>query len=134
MFAFFVRGLISATLLQLGLTSTAGLIQNISSHSATPSLLWYIPGAFALPLAFLLFTSSGWIYRLAFFYLAIWTYVLVSNLILLPMYGRKPPMPLQTSLLGIVAYSFPCVVALIDWLRRRRSNHALERTAAQPVE
>lgn len=129
MFSCFVRGVMSATLLQIGLTSTIALVRFVSGYSpAIPSFVWFIPGVLALPLAFLLFTSSVWIYRLAFTYLAFLTGVLVSNLILVPMVGGKPAMPLETSLEGIVGYSFPCIVALIDWFRRRSSKQVLEPT------
>jgi hypothetical protein len=61
-------------------------------------------------------------YRLAFLFLAFLTTVFVFNLIFLPLYGIQNPVPLQTAIEGIVGYSFPCVVSLIEKCRRRRSK------------
>ena len=124
----------SATLLQIGLPSTVALIRLIVEQSDDSLLLWYVPSVLALPLAFLLFTSNVWTYRLALAYLAFMAQVFLVNTLFLPMFGRKPPASLEASLLAIIVYSFPCVVALMEAFRRRRSNQTLESTAGHSVE
>ena len=65
----FVKGLMCATLLQLGASSSIALARGLIHQSSVASLLWHIPGILALVLALLLFTRSSVAARTAFAFL-----------------------------------------------------------------
>jgi hypothetical protein len=101
-----------ATLLHLGLSSLSVLIQG-SAHHAHIGFLWYVPGVLALPLAFLLFTRSPVVARLAFAFLLVATLVNVASPLVGMISKSAPPVPTLSSLFYAFIYGFPCLAAVL---------------------
>ena len=117
----FVKGLMCATLLNLGVSSLSVLIQGPSRH-AHIALFWYVPGLLALPLAFLLFTHSLAIARAAFGFLLFTALLNIASLIWATIDAKSaPPVPTSSCLFYAIIYAFPCVAAML--IARRGVHH-----------
>ena len=132
MFSPFVKGLMCATLIRLGLSSAIVLIQGFTYHHAMPLLPWYIAGFVALPLAFSLFTRSVIAVRVAFGFLL---FSGLSNIVV-PIWATAahivPPTSKSASLFSGFLYLFPCVVAVVTAGRHNKtSNQSLEPTVGR---
>ena len=58
MFSPFVKGLMCATLMFLGLSGCVGFIENLTRHAPAVYLICYAPAVLVVALALSLFTSS----------------------------------------------------------------------------
>jgi hypothetical protein len=135
MFSPFVKGLMCATLIRLGVSSALVLARGSTYHGSLRLLPWYVAGFLALPLAFSLFTRSLVAARLAFGFL------LFSGLtnIAVPIWAAiakiPPPTSNSGSLLYGFVYLFPCVVAIVTAGRHAKtSNQSLQPTAGRRTE
>jgi hypothetical protein len=107
----FVKGLMCATLLHLGASSSIALISGLT----VASLFWHIPGilALALALALLLFTRSSVVARTAFGFLLFFALLNIGVPIWTTIAHIVPPTPNVTSLFYGFLYAFPCIVAIL---------------------
>jgi hypothetical protein len=133
MFSPFVKGLMSATLLTLGLSALLPFTYGIARQAPAAILFLYGFGIPLVALALLLFTSSAVMPRIAFWILL----VLGLCQILFIFEPFKAPIyhpATSTHIFYAVVLLFPCSVAL--WNRKRRggsrSNKSLEPTAGLP--
>jgi hypothetical protein len=135
MFSPFVKGLMCATLIRLGVSSALVLIRGSTYHGSVRLLPWYIAGFLALPLAISLFTRSLLAARLAFGFLL---FAGLTN-ITVPIWSTiakiPPPTSNSASLFYGFLYLFPCVVAIVTVGRRAKtSNQSLQPTAGRSDE
>jgi hypothetical protein len=121
LFSPFVKGLMCATLLRLGLSSWEMLMRGpIEDHPSSGWLFFNVPGLLALPLAFLLFTRISAIAWLAFGLLFLSGFVGAANPLLALMTRSEPPMATVDSLFYASIYFFPCFVAILAARRLKK--------------
>ncbi len=127
----FVKGLMSATLFRLGVGSIRGLMSG--SPDGWPELIFSLACVLALPLAFLLFTDSRVVARIALIVLAAAAVLQVATVLLALATHQQPPVRWSTELELALVYAFPCVVAFVVDKRdaNMRSNQSLEPTASR---
>lgn len=122
MYSPFVKGLMCATLLHLGLSACFVLIQGIARHAPPTLLLWYAPGVFVVALALLLFTSISVIAQVAFWILL----VLGLSNIAAPLLHPLPQTVFHASKSSGIFYGlillFPCLIALLSGKRGGTSD------------
>ena len=80
-----------------------------------------MPGVLALPLAFLLFTRSPVVPRLAFAFLLVVTLVNVASPLVAMISKFAPPIPIFSSLFYAFIYGFPCLAAVL--IAKRAVHH-----------
>jgi hypothetical protein len=117
MFSHFVKGMMCATLMFLGLSGCLGFIQNLSRHAPAAYLIWYAPAILVVALALLLLTSSLVIARVAFWILLIGGLAEITA----PLHAW-PQEVYHISKFGSIFYGivflFPCVVAMLNARRK----------------
>src|SRR5215831_17291986 len=128
MFSPFVKGLMCATLLRLGVSSAVVLIQGFTYHRSMPLLPWYIVGFAALQLALSLFTRSMVAARLAFGFLLLSGLVNIAVPIWTTIANIAPPTSKSASLFSGFFYLFTCVVSIVigDRHAPKTSNQSLQ--------
>ena len=109
----FIKGLMCATLFYLGVGSISAIIGALGDVESAVSLLGYIPGVLALPLAFSLFSRSDLAARLAFGFLVLLALIYIASPIVAALAGKNPPEPLGRSLIYAAIYAFPCLSAVV---------------------
>jgi hypothetical protein len=126
LFSPFVKGLMCATLLRLGLSSWELLIRGPAQHHASTGLLFLnVPGLLALPLPFLLLTRSSAIARLAFGLLLLSAFVNATNPLMALITKLVPPLTTPDSLFYAFIHFFPCLIAILAAQRRAQTSEAL---------
>ncbi len=127
----FIKGLMCATLFYLGIGSVSVVIGALGRHETAASLVGYLPGVLALPLALSLFSRSQLAARLAFGTLAVLSLMYIVAPVVAAATGKASLAPPRRSVAYAVIYAFPCLSAVL--LRKRsvgeRSNQAMQRTA-----
>src|SRR5438874_449630 len=114
----FVKGLMCATLLSLGVGSIRGLISG--SPDGWPELISSLACMLALPLAFLLFTNNQIVPRVALVVLAAAAILQIATALVALATHQRPPVRIATMLELALVYAFPCVVAFV--MRNRDTN------------
>jgi hypothetical protein len=132
MFSPFVKGLMCATLIRLGVSSVLVLMRASTYHSSLRLLLWYMAGFLALPLAFSLFTRSLLAARLAFGFLLFSALTHIAVPVWATVAKVPPPSSNSGNLFYGFVYLFPCVVAIVTaGHRAKTSNQSLQPTAGR---
>jgi hypothetical protein len=112
----FVRGLMCATLLHLGISSIFTLTSAIARHAPASLVVTYAFCLLALPLAFLLLIDNRAVFRIAFTVLAFMALICVVAPIVEVVTGHRSGVRPSNSFSYAVMFAFPCIVAVV--LRR----------------